>query len=123
MSAPKRLRPVAIATALLASLLATGCDGAPPERGIYYWGAEVNAVCPCGSRQCYWVKTGPDIGNRLKGFVQRNTSKPYQGVYLVYRGQLLDEATVGFAANYDGLMAVDEVLGLTVEIPSDCPPP
>ena len=44
-------------------------------------------------------------------------------MYLRWRGQLLDEPRVGFPANYDGLMRVEEVLTLTAEIPGDCAAP
>jgi hypothetical protein len=101
-----------------------GCEKAPaPLRGLYFWGAEVNVVCPCGTELCYWVRGEREILDPLKLYVQKQTSQPYQPVYLTYRGRFLDEAAVGFAANYDGYQVLKEVLSVSVHLPADCPPP
>ena len=123
----------AFVASALALLMATACDpGQPePDRGRYYWGAEVRVVCPCGAAPvepdghalCFWTRTDPETQARLKSFVQRHSDSPYQGFYLVYRGQLLDEAPVGFGASYDGLMRIDEIVELSAAVPADCQAP
>lgn len=100
-----------------------GCDAETTLHGRYYWGAEVNVVCPCGTDLCYWVRAEPGLLQPLKNFVQRNSSRPYQPVYLSYRGRILDEPAVGFGASYDGLKQIVEVLSMSVELPEDCPEP
>jgi hypothetical protein len=114
------VKPSLKALLALATLTLAACGPADAERGRYYWGAEVNVVCPCGARACYWVRAGQDVQSRLSSFVQRQTDSPDQGVYLVYRSHRLDETPVGFAANYDGLIAIDEVLEVSVAVPADC---
>ena len=101
----------------------TGCDREPVQQGLYYWGGEVNVVCPCGSTACFWVRGEPDVLNQLKSFVQRQTSEPYQPVFLTYRGRITDEPRAGFAVNYEGYQSIAEVLTLSVSLPENCPPP
>ncbi len=113
--------PALLALAVLS--LATGCDRQPEQRGLYYWGAEVNVVCPCGSRDCYWVRGEPLVLSPLRTYLQKQTSEPYQPVYLTYHGHRVDEPTSGFAANYEGYQAITEVLTVSVTLPADCPRP
>ena len=104
-------------------LLLTACERPPEHRGLYYWGAEVNVVCPCGSRDCYWVRGEPAVLNPLRVYVQKQTSEPYQPIYLTYRGHRLDEPTSGFAVNYEGYQLISEVISRSVTLPEDCPTP
>lgn len=111
-------------TAILLSpliLLTSGCEPEPVLRARYYWGGEVNVVCPCGTELCYWVRADPEVIQPLKNFVQRQTSRPYQPVYLTYRGRLLSDPAVGFGASYDGHQQIEQVLSVTLELPVDCP--
>ncbi len=108
---------------LLPIALLTACDRLPEQRGLYYWGAEVNVLCPCGSRDCFWVRGDVTVLNPLRTFVQKQTSQPYQPVFLTYRGQQLDEPTSGFAANYEGYQEITEVLSNSIALPGDCQPP
>jgi len=118
---------------VLLPALTAGCDQPPAQRGLYYWGAEVNVVCPCGvggergaagtGQRCFWVRGDPALLETMQVYVQRNISEPYQPVFLSYRGEFLDEPTVGFAANYEGYQTVTEVLSVSVDLPEDCPPP
>ena len=109
--------------AMAAILAVSACGPASADRALYYWGAEVNAICPCSSQQCFWVRGDDGIVGSLRSFVQRNIETPYQPVYIEYQGRLLDETPVGFAANYDGLLEVTRVFSLSASIPADCPRP
>ena len=111
------------AIALTAGLALTACESPPVHSGRYHYGAEVDIVCPCGTKVCYWVRADPPVAKQLHDYAQRQAEAPYQPMYLRWRGQLLDEPRVGFPANYDGLMRVDAVLTLSVEMPDDCPAP
>ncbi len=106
-------------------LLAGGCkaDQEPAQRGRYYWGGEVNVVCPCGLDLCYWVRADAAVLDPLKQFVQRQTDRPYQPVFITYQGHLLSELAVGFAANYDGLQRIEQVLSISLDLPEDCREP
>ena len=106
---------------LLAALVA--CNRTAPQEGLYYWGAEVNVICRCNTDSCYWVRGGAEVVDRLKNYVQRQTSRPYQPVYVQYRGEMLDEQTFGFAVNYEGYQALHEVLSVTTVLPDHCPAP
>jgi hypothetical protein len=99
------------------------CERPAEQRGLYYWGAEVNVVCPCGSRACYWVRGEPAVLNPLRLYLQKKTSEPYQPIYLTYRGHILDEPTSGFAANYEAYQLISEVISRSVTLPEDCPAP
>lgn len=120
---PGALRAIWLPAALIA--LTSGCNGdqETDQRGRYYWGGEVNVVCPCGQDVCYWVRSEAAILDPLKQFVQRQTERPYQPVFITYQGHLLSERGVGFAANYDGLKQIDRVSSMSVELPDDCREP
>ena len=115
-------RSIPAALALLLALSA-GCGQTPAQRGLYYWGAEVNVLCPCGGEDCFWVRADTEVLGRLRTFVEQQTDKPYQPVFLSYRGQRLDEPGAGFAAEYEGYLAIAEVVSISVSLPADCPPP
>ena len=104
--------PRAICWLLLASPISLGgCEDASPViQARYYWGAEVNVICPCVGEVCYWVDGSAEVIKPVQHFLQKKIKRPYQPVYLVFRGQLLDEAPVGFGANYDGLIQIDQVV-------------
>lgn len=106
-----------------AALALAACDAPPVLSGRYHYGGEVDIVCPCSTTQCYWVRAEPAIAGQLHDYAQRQAQTPYQAMYLRWRGHLLDEPRVGFAANYDGLMRVEKILALSVEIPANCAAP
>ncbi len=127
MSNPRSLMAKTVRTALISCIgvagLLSGCEAEEKLHGLYYWGAEVNVVCPCGTDVCYWVRAEPVVLVPLKNFVQRKTGRPYQPVYLTYRGHMVEEAAIGFGASYDGHLQIEEVISLSVELPNDCPEP
>lgn len=99
------------------------CDRSSLDEGLYYWGAEVNVICPCGTDACYWVRGEPEVLEPLKAYVQKQTSRPYQPVHVVYRGRMLDERKSGFAVNYDGYQTLLEVRSVSTSLPEHCPSP
>lgn len=88
-------------------------------RGVYTRGAEVEVFSPCDSDYSYWTSYNW-AGIPLREFHIQNAREPYQGVYVRFRGQLLDEETDGFAEGYDGLVRISEVYEMKVAIPADC---
>ena len=109
---------------LLASLGSlAGCEPDDLLEARYHWGAEVNVVCPCAADECYLVKASIETMKPLQHFVQRQARRPYQPVHLIFRGHLLEEAAVGFGANYDGLMQLDAVVSVAVDLPAHCSEP
>lgn len=113
-----QLRLVTVLLALVSCAASTAdCDQV--WRGIYVHGAEVETLRPCGSDTTYWVDYG-FAGLPLKEFHLQHTSEPYEAIYVEFRGHLLYEETDGFAASYDGLIRVSEVLELSSKIPPDC---
>jgi hypothetical protein len=105
----------------LPALSACGSDRVIDAR--YYWGHEVNVVCPCSTDTCFWVNSPPELQKVLKRYVQTQTSSVYQPVLLRFEGRLLQEQPIGFAVNYDGLMRIDRIEELSTEIPSSCADP
>ncbi len=86
----------------------------------YTWGAEVNVVQPCGGKDTYWVSANSWVLGPLVEYYTANTSKPYDAVYIRFRGLRLNEVVDGFAADYDGLMHISEVLTLDRKVPENC---
>jgi hypothetical protein len=92
----------------------------PEFAGIYIFGHEVNSFKACGADVTYWVRSSGGIAGEIRSFHEANTDKPYQPVYLVFQGNLLDEEADGFAADYDGLIHIDRLLTLSATVPDDC---
>jgi len=103
---------------LVAWMLLTAC--APPLRGRYTWGHEVNTIQFCGSTDIYWVRCDRATAARLRAFVEQHTDHPYTPVYVEFRGQLLDERPDGFAADYGGVFRLEDVLSIQANVPDDC---
>jgi heat shock protein HslJ len=83
-------------------------------RGEYTYGHEVNTFCPEINSQCYWLGNDSDKGVlvTLQALTAVNTAKPYQPLCVILEGEIDREtARSGFAADYDGLIAVSKVLG------------
>ena len=103
------------------AVVAAGAIASPPEwEGLYTYGHEVNSFHPCGSSQDYWISTSPSINRQLRDFVIQHTTEAYQPVYLRLRGQLSMEKGDGFAADYDGLMHIQEMVTLSEYAPVHC---
>src|SRR5688572_31225307 len=99
---------VALAIAVSASASATDIDDV--FLGRYYWGAEVDSFRPCGQSDSYWVSASSWVQAPLIGLVKTQTEEPYKPVFVKFRGHFLDEVRDGFAAEYDGLIRISEVL-------------
>ena len=116
-----------VAASIICVLLLSACTVEQPQlpvwQGAYRWGHEVNSFCPCGSDKCYWVRTSDQLQQQLRSYVQQHTSKPYQPVYLLMRGQLLDQPGEGFARDYDALISIDALIALGSGLPRDCQQP
>ena len=104
-------------------LTLSACDSDRVLDARYYWGHEVNVVCPCSSTTCFWLKATPELQKVLRHFVLTKTSSAYQPVLLRFEGGLLQEQANGYAANYDGLMGIDRIEELSVVIPPSCADP
>jgi len=103
--------------------MCSGCSPNPSFQGYYTWGHEVRGFQACNSTQQYWVKSTPEIRKSLLDYYQANTTKPYESIYLEFRGAYLDEPREGFASEYDGLIMIHSVVQLGTPAPPDCKGP
>lgn len=87
--------------------------------GRYYWGEGVDSFRLCSSATHYWTSYG-FAGVKLRAFYTKNTTAPYEPVYLRFRGHVLNEEVDGFAAEYDGLIRISEILEVSTQIPEEC---
>ena len=97
--------------------MVTAC--APQEldqtyEGVYAFGAEVNTFTTCDKKQSYWA------GLEMQSFYKQNSTKPYQPMYIKFKGHLLNEKVDGFALNYDGLIRISAVQEYSFEVPAKC---
>ncbi|MCF6189806.1 MAG: hypothetical protein L3J51_04970 [Cocleimonas sp.] len=88
-------------------------------KGIYSWGAEVHSFKPCGSKKSYWVSYDW-AGIKMHEHYISTAKKPYQLMYVEFRGQVLNEVVDGFAKDYAGLVRISEVSEYTFRIPVQC---
>ena len=91
------------------------------HHGLYVFGLEVNSITLCGQKSAYWVVAEEPVQARLQQHHQALTNKPYQAAYIRFNGRLLDKASDGFAADYDGQMAIDELVSIPSAEDSRCP--
>jgi len=89
-------------------------------RGFYIFGHEVRTFQPCGSNKVYWVKAEPGISKKLREEHQKLTVKPYESIYVELQGRLLAKAAEGFAADYDGQIAIEAVDLVQAKQKEDC---
>jgi len=104
---------------ILVSLNAFSADYDKIYEGKYYWGPEVKSFSLCSGKPAYWVSFYW-AGIEMHEFYKENRVKPYQPMYLKFRGHLLDEELDGFAESYDGLIHISEVKEYSFDIPNTC---
>lgn len=79
-------------------------------KGSYMYGSEVSSFQPCGSQQELWVIGDETITHELHNDYMEMVEKPYEQVFVRFRGHQLEKASEGFAADYDGQFKVTEVV-------------
>ncbi len=107
--------------AILVPLLAA-CSATAPEKtykGTYSYGHEVRSFKPCNEKEDYWVSFDW-AGMEMQDFYEDSGKRPYQPLYIEFRGQILNETVDGFAEQSSGLIRISEVLSYTFEVPSGC---
>jgi hypothetical protein len=48
----------------------------------------------------------------LRSLVEKNTSRPYEGIAVTVKARVSTDPVAGFAADYDGVLLVESVAGL-----------
>jgi heat shock protein HslJ len=108
------LKPVFL---LLMAVYATGChaDGAGQRyRGSYTLGHEVNTFCPEINSQCYWLApdTSQSVRDQLAELYRLQSPGLYKPMCVIISGAIdRDSTRSGFAADYDGLITITQVVG------------
>lgn len=101
-------------------LTAVGVEYDKIYKGKYTWGHEVDVFQSCASKKTYWVSASSWVHGPLLDFYKSAITKPYQPIYIEFRGHILDEEVDGFAANYDGLIRASEIKKKALVIPKEC---
>jgi len=88
--------------------------------GIYVWGHEVSAITFCDDASAtYWV-SGDTVPLR-EAYEAFRFEEPYTEVFVRVMGRFGAEATEGFAADYDGVFVVEELVEMERLAPgNDC---
>ena len=104
-------------TILLLPALLAGCTtSAQGERlrGDYTLGHEVNIFCPQPGSQCFWLGPHSSRAARadLREIYRQKNPGLYKPVCVLVEG-VIDRASArdGFAADYDGLIDIEAVVG------------
>lgn len=84
-------------------------------KGSYIYGNEVSSFQPCGLTAEFWVIGEQKLMNQLQNNYMELASKPYQQVFVSFRGSRQPKAEDGFAADYSGQFKVTEVIKLQEE--------
>jgi hypothetical protein len=78
-------------------------------RGMYTRDHEVHSFQPCLSDRQFWISGTQYVLGDLDEYMKATRARPYESVYLEFRGHTHVEAASGFAADYDGIIHVSEV--------------
>lgn len=116
------MNKVGVLPILLFSLQMTACaNNAPNEiEALYTWGEGVNSVYVCSEAKEYWVDSQAPTLKKLETEYLHLVKSPYEPIFIVFKGSVIDAELDGFATNYDGLMRVDKVIQLGGAIPERC---
>lgn len=87
-------------------------DSTSMTKGSYMYGSEVSSFQPCGSDRELWVIGDETLTSELHSEYLDMVRKPYEQVFVSFRGHQLDKAKEGFASDYDGQFKVTEVVTL-----------
>jgi len=103
--------------------LAVACAAASRRSatdGLYIFGHEVNTFRPCQGDSVFWVIGARPMLDSLRAGHSRLTSQPYQPIYMRAVVARSDAEADGFAAQYDGLLEVREILELRLPRDGEC---
>lgn len=105
---------------LLSAAISAGAGNDQPFKGRYIHSDIANTFQPCDSQQVYWINTSSAVQTRLIKFARAHAADRQQAVYIEFRGQLLDKPGDGFAADYNGLIEIAELVTTLPQIPAGC---
>ena len=111
---------------LLVALVTASCSGEDKSdsnsrlAGTYVWWHEVHTFTPCGSRETYWIDAAEQTIVTLREHYEAAVTEPYQALHIEIMGHFLDETRDGFAADYDRLIFINEILEMDSAIPASC---
>ncbi|MEL7312391.1 MAG: hypothetical protein AAFN07_12815 [Pseudomonadota bacterium] len=88
-------------------------------QATYVYGVEVDALHPCGESEPSWASYNWE-GAELLSFYKSETTRPYQPIYIEFRGAYLAEEMDGFASSYAGLLHILEIEKMSLEVPEAC---
>lgn len=116
----KRLVAAVLLPAIVAACTTTPVIEEQIVSASYVWGAEVNVVSPCGSKDVFWVSATSFVQGPLREYYQTVVKQPYQAIFITFRGHRHFEVIDGFAESFDGLMHISEVKTMQVALPAGC---
>ena len=92
-------------------------------KGIYTWGSEVETFSPCNTNKTYWLEGSDAMLVPLQEMALKKAdanNEAYQPIYVELQAAQAGKATDGFAADYDGLMQLHQVVHASSKVPADC---
>ena len=92
-------------------------------KGIYTWGPEVETFSPCNTNKTYWLEGSDAMLAPLQEMALKKAdagNEAYQPIYVELQAAQAGKATDGFAADYDGLMQLHQVVHSSSKVPATC---
>ena len=92
-------------------------------KGIYTWGPEVETFSPCNTNKTYWLEGSETMLAPLQEMALKKAdagNEAYQPIYVELQAAQAGKATDGFAADYDGLMQLHQVVHSSSKVPTAC---
>ena len=91
------LKKIILIVFLFVSPIVIGADCDKTYKGKYVWGHEVDSFQPCNSKKSYWVSASSWVKGPLLDYYKKLKLKPYEPIYIEFRGHVLNEVVDGFA--------------------------
>ncbi len=101
-------------------LLGTCLAQAEVWQGLYRAGAEVNSFQPCPGNLVYWVDGNSTLALSLREYALKQSTRPYQPIYVELIGELTGKVREGSAAGYDDVLRLQSVEEIRLQIPELC---
>ena len=117
-----RMAALGVGRFVAALLYFFACDPAQAAfwQGLYRAGAEVNSFQPCPGNLVYWVDGSGPVALSLREYALKHVQRPYQPFYVELVGELQGRRSDGAAAGYDGVLLLQSVEAITLQLPAEC---
>jgi hypothetical protein len=87
--------------------------------GKFVWGHEVRSISLCNQQIWHWAYLH-EPNNKMIEYYIKNQNKPYQEIYIKFKGHFSSMNSTGFSELYNSKIQLTEIIEYSFEIPKSC---